>query len=192
MDYDFFAFMARMKYIKRWSLMHSIVEENIMEHTEQVAVITHALCLIGNTYFDSNFNTEKAVLYALYHESGEVITGDLPTPIKYFNEDIRSAYKDLEKTACKKLLKMLPDELIPQYTALVLPDESSKEWKVVKYADRISAYIKCIEELKAGNSEFKKAKISIGKDIKSYNSPEVQFFMEKFLPAYEKTLDELE
>ncbi len=192
MNYDFFAFLSRMKYIRRWCLMHSITDENIMEHTQQVAVIAHALAVIKNTYYGGSVNIEKTVLYALYHESGEVITGDLPTPIKYFNEDIRSAYKDLEKNACEKLLKMLPDELIPVYSELVLPDSDTYEWKIVKYADRISAYIKCLEETKAGNSEFKKAKVSIEKDILSFDSPEVKYFMDKFIPAYKKTLDELE
>lgn len=181
-----------MKYIKRWCLMHSTQEENIMEHTEQVSVIAHALAVIKNTYFNGCVNVEKTVLYALYHESGEVITGDLPTPIKYFNEDIQHAYKDLEKNACEKLLKMLPDELIPTYADLVLPNVDTIEWKIVKYADRISAYIKCLEEIKVGNSEFKKAKLSIEKDISSFDAPEVKFFMDKFIPAYKKTLDELD
>lgn len=172
--------------------MHSIVEENIMEHTEQVTVIAHALAVIKNTYFGGNVNTEKTLLYALYHESGEVITGDLPTPIKYFNEDIRSAYKDLEKTACTKLLKKLPQDLIPVYTDLVLPDETSYEWKLVKSADRISAYIKCIEEIKAGNSEFKKAKTSIEKDILGNDLDEVKYFYDNFIQGYKKTLDELD
>lgn len=192
MEYDFFAFLARMKYIKRWSLMHSIVEENIMEHTEQVAVIAHALAVIKNTCFNGNVDTEKVVMYALYHETGEVITGDLPTPIKYFNDDIRSAYQDLELTACKKLLDKLPDELKPVFSQYVLHDPQSQEYRIVKYADRIAAYIKCIEETKSGNSEFKKAKKSIEKDILSFDAEEVGYFMEKFVPSYKKTLDELD
>ncbi len=172
--------------------MHSTTEENIMEHTQQVTVIAHALATIKNTYFNGNVNVEKVLLLALYHESGEVITGDLPTPIKYFNEEIRLAYKDLEKHACEKLLDKLPKELKEIYQPIILPDNTLEEVKIVKYADRISALIKCIEELKAGNKEFKKAKVSILKDITSIKSPEVKFFVENFLPAYEKTLDELD
>lgn len=192
MNYDFFAFMARMKYIKRWSLMHSIVEENIMEHTEQVATVAHALAVIKNTYYGGDVNIEKILLLALYHESGEVITGDLPTPIKYFNDDIRNAYANLEENACKKLLNMLPDEMKPAFEPYVLHDPTTSEYKIVKYADRICAYIKCLEELKAGNSEFKKAKTSIEKELLKNDQPEVKYFMENFIPAYKKTLDELE
>ncbi len=192
MSYDFFAFLSRMKYIKRWSLMHSTLEENIMEHTQQVTVIAHALAVIKNTYFGGNVNVEKVLLLALYHESGEVITGDLPTPIKYFNDEIKSAYKDLEKHACEKLLNKLPCELKEIYGEIVLPDTNCLEAKIVKYADRISALIKCIDELKVGNNEFKKAKISIEKEIKLIDSPEVNYFIKNFLPAYEKTLDELD
>lgn len=192
MSYDFFAFMSRMKHIKRWSLMHSVIEENIMEHTEQVVVIAHALAKIKNILFNGTVDTEKVLLYALYHEAGEVITGDLPTPIKYFNEEIRSAYSALEENACHKLLNMLPDELKEDFEQYVIHDVNSVEYKIVKFADRISAYIKCIEELKAGNSEFKKAKSSIEKDVLAIDAPEVKYFMENFVPAFKKTLDELE
>lgn len=190
--YKFFAFLDRMKYIRRWSLMRSVREENIMEHTEQVAVIAHALALIGNRMFGKKTDAEKAALYALYHETGEVITGDLPTPIKYFNEDIRSAYKDLEKNACVKLLGMLPEELKADYETYVQPDTDRYEYKLAKAADKISAYLKCVEEVKAGNTEFKKAKTSTLKAVKALEMEEVKYFMENIAPAYELALDELD
>lgn len=191
-NYDFFAYISRMKYIKRWCLMHSEVEENIKEHSFDVCVIAHALAVIGNVYFGKNHDVEKVLLYAAYHETSEVITGDLPTPIKYFNEKINVAYKDLERLSCEKLLSTLPAEIAEEYKRSVLPDTSSPEYKLVKYADRLSAYIKCLEELKIGNKEFVKAKTSIYKDIEKADSDEVRYFVKNVLPVYGKTLDELE
>lgn len=188
----FFAFLDRMKYIKRWSLMRSVREENIMEHTQQVSVIAHALALISNKIYGKNVNVEKTVLLAQYHEVGEVITGDLPTPIKYFNPEIRNAYKDLEKHASIRILNMLPDELKDEYCAYILPDTDTEEYKLVKYADRLSAYLKCVEEIKAGNLEFKKAKLSIEKEIKSTGNEAVNYYIKTFVPAYSNTLDELD
>ncbi len=188
----FFAFLNRMKYIKRWSLMRSVREENIMEHSQQVAVISHALALINNKVFGGNVEVNKVVLLAQYHEVGEVITGDLPTPIKYFNPEIKSAYKDLEKTASKKLLNMLPETLKGEYEQFILPNEDSEEYKLVKCADRLSAYLKCVEEVKAGNSEFKKAKTSILNELKGIKRQEVDYYLKEFAPAYELTLDELD
>ena len=190
--YKFFAFLNRMKYIKRWSLMRSVKEENIMEHTEQVAIIAHALALIKNKMFGGSVDEKLVVLLAQYHEAGEVITGDLPTPIKYFNPEIKTAYKDLEKNACERLLNMLPEELKGEYVKYVLPDTTTYEYKLVKIADRMSAYLKCIEEVKAGNSEFKKAKDSIGKELKECDLEEVKYFMKHIVPSYELTLDELD
>jgi 5'-deoxynucleotidase len=188
----FFAFLDRMKYIKRWSLMRSVREENIMEHTQQVSVIAHALALISNKIYGKNVNVEKTVLLAQYHEVGEVITGDLPTPIKYFNPEIKNAYKDLEKHASIRILNMLPDELKDEYCAYILPDTDTEEYKLVKYADRLSAYLKCVEEIKAGNLEFKKAKLSIEKEIKSTGNEAVNYYIKTFVPAYSNTLDELD
>lgn len=190
--FKFFAFMNRMKYIKRWSLMRSVREENIMEHSQQVAVIAHALALICNKKFGGQIDVSKTVLMAQYHEVGEVITGDLPTPIKYFNPEISNAYKDLERNACEKILNMLPEELKGEYRQFVLPNTDSEEYKIVKLADRMSAYLKCIEEIKAGNSEFKKAKRSIESDLKASNRPEVAYYLKEFAPAFELTLDELD
>ena len=192
MNYDFFAYLNRMKHIKRWSLMRSNVEENIMEHTEQVSVVAHLLAVIKNTYFNGKVDVLKVVLYAQYHETSEVITGDLPTPIKYFNKEINIAYKDIEKGACNKLLETLPIEVRKEYEKYVLPDESSEEYKIMKCADKISAYIKCVEEVKWGNSEFLKAKEAIYKDLKKCEREEVKYFIKNVLPKYELTLDELE
>ena len=190
--YKFFAFLNRMKYIKRWSLMRSVREENIMEHSQQVAVIAHALALIKNKNFGGEVDVSKIVLLAQYHEVGEVITGDLPTPIKYFNPEIKSAYKDLEKDACIRLLNMLPENLKGEYEQYIEPDENSEEYKIVKCADRLSAYLKCVEEINAGNSEFKKAKTSILKELKGLKRAEVDLFLTEYAPAYELSLDELD
>lgn len=192
MRYDFYAFMDRMKYIRRWSLMRSVRDENIMEHSQQVAMLAHALALINNKIYGGTVNAEKCVLMAVYHECGEVMTGDLPTPIKYFNNSIHGAYKELEDKACDKLLSTLPDELSSALSEFVKPDADSAEYKIVKAADRLAAYIKCLEERRCGNSEFLKAEKSIEKDLKNRKMREVEYFMENFIPAYTLTLDELE
>ena len=192
MSYNFYAFLDRMKYIRRWSLMRSVREENIMEHSQQVAMLAHALAVINNKVFGGNVNAEKCVMYAVYHECSEVMTGDLPTPIKYFNNSIHGAYKELEDRACDKLLLMLPDEMREELSAYVKPDTVSAEYKLVKAADRLAAYIKCLEEHRCGNSEFEKAKKSIEEDLNSRNIPEVRYFMENFISSFNLTLDELE
>lgn len=192
MSYNFYAFLDRMKYIKRWSLMRSVREENIMEHSQQVTMLAHALAVISNKIFGGNVDVGKCVLYALYHESSEVMTGDLPTPIKYFNNSIHGAYKSLEDRACDTLLTMLPEELQDELTQSLKPDSSSKEYLLCKAADRLSAYIKCLEELKCGNSEFAKAKKSIEEDLRARNLPEVDYFFENFIPSFLLTLDELD
>ncbi len=172
--------------------MRSVHEENIMEHSQQVAVIAHALALINNKIFGGKADITDTVLLAQYHEVGEVITGDLPTPIKYFNPEIKNAYKDLEKNACERILGMLPEELSGEYKKYVLPDEGSEEYRLVKYADRLSAYLKCVEEVAAGNSEFKKALKTIEKELKNSGSREVEYYMREFVPAYSLSLDELD
>ena len=181
-----------MKYIKRWALMHSTTEENIMEHSLQVAEIAHAIALIKNKMFGGNVDEYKVMCLAVYHEASEVITGDLPTPIKYFNSQINTAYKDLEMLACEKLIDKLPEELKPSYREFILDDKGTKEHKIMKAADRIAAYIKCVEEVKSGNKEFLKAKESIGKDIMAIEDEAVKYFIKNILPSFEKTLDELE
>jgi len=192
MFYDFFAFADRMKYIKRWQLMRSVREENIMEHSQQVAMFAHALAVIKNRIYGGNVNAEKAVLYAVYHECAEVMTGDLPTPIKYFDNSIRGAYKNLEEKASLKLLSMLPKELEGDFAASIIPDAQSEEYAIMKAADRLAAYVKCLEELRCGNNEFAKAKKSIEDDLHSRNMPEVEYFFKNFIESFSLTLDELD
>ena len=192
MRYDFYAYMDRMKYIKRWQLMRSVRDENIMEHSQSVTLLSHALAVIHNEVFGGNVDILKTVLYATYHETSEVMTGDLPTPIKYYNQGIRGAYKELEKNACEKIVSMLPSELQGSIEPFVSADEDSVEYKLVKAADRLAAYIKCLEEIRLGNTEFSKAKKSIEEDLHSRKMPEVEYFFEKFIPSFELSLDELE
>ena len=193
MKYNFFAYMARMKLIKRWSLMKSVTEENIAEHSAQVAQIAHALALIKNKYFGGELNADRVATMALYHETSEVLTGDLPTPIKYYNPEIKQAYKDIEHISNNKLISMLPDELQGEYRELIEEREGSYERMLVKAADKISAYIKCIEEMRSGNREFAKAEQSLKKAVEAYFChEEIKYFCEKFLDSFKKTLDELE
>lgn len=192
MRYDFYAYMDRMKYIKRWQLMRSMREENIMEHSHQVTMIAHALVSIHNEVFGGHADVLKTVLYAVYHETSEVITGDLPTPIKYYNRNIHGAYKELEHSASEKIAQTLPDELRHEIAPYIHADEESEEYLLVKAADRLAAYIKCLEELRCGNAEFVKAKKSIEEDLHSRNMPEVEYFFEHFIDSLSLTLDELE
>lgn len=191
-EFDFYAYLMRMKYIKRWALMRSTSEENIMEHSWEVAVIAHALAIIKNEKFGGKVDEYKTLCLAVYHETSEVVTGDLPTPIKYFNREINSAYKSLEKDANERLIAKLPEELQNRYREFILDDPGSQEHKLMKYADRICAYIKCLEELKVGNKEFLKAKESIGKELSNADDEAVKYFIKNVLPTFSKTLDELE
>ena len=192
MRYDFYAYMDRMKYIKRWQLMRSEREENVMEHSYSVTLLSHALAVIHNEVFGGDADILKTVLYATYHETSEVMTGDLPTPIKYYNRSIHGAYKELEKSACEKIVATLPKDLQGAIAPFVLAEEDSVEYKLVKAADRLAAYIKCLEELRSGNGEFVKAKKSIEEDLRSRNMPEIEYFFEKFIPSFNLTLDDLE
>ena len=190
-NYNFFAMVNRMKYIDRWALMPNANKENIAEHSHSVAVIAHALALIGNREFGKNYNPERAALLALYHDTTEVITGDMPTPVKYYNDEIKSVYKDIEKTAGDRLLKMLPDDYKQDYVPLFhKSDEDKQLWKLVKAADKISALVKCIEENRMGNREFDIALKSQEQKIADIDMPEVKFFSEHFLKAYYLSLDE--
>ena len=191
-EFDFYAYLMRMKYIKRWALMRSTSEENIMEHSWEVAVIAHALAIIKNEKFGGSVDEYKTLCLAVYHETSEVVTGDLPTPIQYFNREINSAYKSLEKDANERLIAKLPEELQNRYREFILDDPSSEEHKLMKYADRICAYIKCLEELKVGNKEILKAKESIGKELSNADDEAVKYFIKNVLPTFSKTLDELE
>ena len=191
--HHFFAYMARMKLIRRWSLMKSVSEENIAEHSAQVAQIAHALALIKNRYFGGSINADRVTTLALYHETSEVLTGDLPTPIKYYNPEIRKAYKDIEGVANEKLLGMLPDGLKEDYRPLVMGDESAYEQRLVKAADKISAYVKCVEELRSGNREFVKAEATLRAEVERLcEMEEVHYFCDTFMDTFRKTLDELD
>ena len=188
----FFAYLARMKFIQRWGLMRNVRQENIQEHSLQTAMIAHNLALIKNKKFGGQVDALRVLLLAVYHEASEVITGDLATPIKYFNPEIKKAYKDIEKVANLRLLSMLPEELKSDYECVLMPGkEDDEHMKIVKAADKICAYLKCIEELKAGNLEFSKAEKTIHRDLINLKRPEVEYFMVKFLPSFYLTLDEL-
>lgn len=171
--------------------MRNTSSESIQEHSLQVSMIAHALALIKNTYFGGHVNSERITVLAMYHDSNETLTGDLPTPIKYYNPSICKAYKDLEDVSKDKLLTMLPEQLADIYRDILFFDEVSEEGKIVKASDRISAYIKCLEEEKAGNMEFKKAAEATLKKIKEMGMPEVNYFMDNFINGFKLTLDEL-
>lgn len=187
----FFAVISRMKYINRWSLMRNTINENISEHSLEVAFIAHALALIRNKRFGGNVDPERCALLAMYHDTTEIITGDLPTPIKYYSREIKGAYDEIEKKAEKTLLSYLPDDLREYYEPLFSPTEEEKElWKIVKGADKLSALIKCIEERKMGNSDFASAEKSTLENVRKMGMPEVDVFLDEFIPAYYLTLDE--
>ena len=183
--------MARMKLIKRWGLRHNTREENDQEHSLQVTMIAHALAMYKNRRYGGNVDVEKVLLYALYHEAAEVITGDLASPIKYFNPGIRDAYKEIERMASEKLLEYLPEDMKEDFRALLFPDEESYEWRIVKAADRISAYVKCLEEYGYGNREFLTAQENIRASISQMNMPEAEDFMREFAPSFMLPLDAL-
>lgn len=188
---NFFAMVNRMKLINRWALMRNTSNENIAEHSHNVAVIAHSLCTIGNKKFGKNYNAERCAVLALYHDLTEVITGDMPTPVKYHNEEIKKVYKDIEKTAGERLLSMLPDEFKEDYQPFFEQNEEDKElWKIVKAADKIDALIKCIEECRMGNKEFETARERQIKIVDEIDMDEVRYFKTEFLPAYSLTLDE--
>ncbi len=190
MSEHFFAYISRMRYIDRWALMRNSQKENVQEHSHMVAVLAHALAVIRRDVFGGTIDPGEAAVAALYHDAPEILTGDLPTPVKYFNPDIQAAYKKVEAVSADKLLGMLPDELRPAYTPY-LKEEPGDIHDLVKAADKLSAYIKCVEELKMGNNEFKQAAEQTLELIKASKLPEVDYFVEHFLPAFELTLDEL-
>ncbi len=184
--------ISRMKYINRWALMRNEHSENLAEHSFEVSVIAHALTVIGNKRFGKNLDCSRAALLGLYHDAPETLTGDLPTPVKYYSDEVRRAYKTVENVACDNLLDMLPLEFYDEYKSLFTAEPGDEElYRYVKAADKISALIKCLEEKKAGNSEFRLAGESTLKAIHKLNLPEAEVFLEDFLPAYELTLDEL-
>lgn len=190
MPYHFFSMIARMRYINRWGLMRNTDPENIQEHSHMVAVLAHALAVIQNHYYGPQVDPGAVAVAALYHDASEILTGDMPTPIKYDNPDIRTAYKQVEVVAEKKLLSMLPEDLRADFDAAVtIPDPEVRA--LVKAADKLSAYLKCLEELKAGNTEFRKAKEQTYAALCQTPIPALSYFMEHFLAGFELTLDEL-
>ena len=190
MPYNFFPMIARMRYIDRWGLMRNTQVENIQEHSHMVAVLAHALAVIQNKYFGGQVDPGAVAVAALYHDASEIITGDMPTPIKYDNPEIRAAYKAVESVAEQKLLSMLPDDLRGEFEDIItIPDPEIHA--LVKAADKLSAYLKCVEELKAGNLEFKKAKEQTFEALCRNPIPALGYFMEHFLAGFELTLDEL-
>ena len=187
---SFFPMVARMRYINRWGLMRNTQLENIQEHSHMVAVLAHALAVIQNRYYGGQVDPGQAAVAALYHDAGEILTGDMPTPIKYDNPDIQTAYKAVEAVAEQKLLSMLPEDLRPDFEdAVTMPDPEIRA--LVKAADKLSAYLKCVEEVKAGNSEFRKAKEQTYAALCQNQIPALGYFMEHFLAGFELTLDEL-
>jgi len=187
----FFAYLDRMKLIRRWGLMRNTVPENDMEHSMQTALIAHGIAAIGKVRFGREVDPEHVVMLALYHDVSEVITGDLPTPVKYKTPSIQDAYSELESHAKDQLLDMLPADLRSSFARYVQPDTTTYEWSLVKAADRISAYLKCIEEEKMGNRDFAQAKATIQQSIAANPLPEVQAFVSEFVPSFSLSPDEL-
>ena len=191
MSDSFFAYISRMRYITRWSLMRNAMPENIQEHSHMCAVIAHALAVIRRDVFGKECDPNECAAVALYHDCSEILTGDLPTPIKYHNALIRDAYREVENIACARLIETLPAELRGAYEPLLTGETAARTHDIVKAADKLSAYIKCIEERKAGNNEFLSAEKQNREQLKANPLPEVKYFMEHFIPAFELTLDEL-
>lgn len=190
-DNHFYAMLSRMKYINRWGLMRNTRSENICEHSLDVAFIAHALGIINNKEFGGSINAERLAILGMYHDVTEIITGDMPTPVKYYNPLIRNAYKEVETVAKNELLEGLPDKMRAVYDNVLMETEGEAElWRYVKAADKISALIKCIEEKRTGNMDFTEAEQSTRKAVNDMHIPEADYFLENFLPAYEKTLDE--
>lgn len=188
----FFAYLSRMKFIRRWGLMHNTYPENIQEHSLRVAMIAHVLGVIRNRLFQGRTNPERIAVLALFHDASEVLTGDLPTPVKYFNPKIRNAYLAIETVAKRKLLDMVPGELQEDYRPLFFERDEDREHRdLVKAADRLAAYIKCLEELAAGNHEFSKAEKTLRASVEALTLPEARYFLDTFIPSFKLTLDEL-
>lgn len=187
----FFAYLFRMKNIKRWGLMRSLRDEDLEQHSLEVAVLAHALALIRRDVLGVDCNPEHVMAVALYHDASEILTGDMPTPVKYMASSFTGAYKQIERRANDKLLSFLPDNLRPEYEKLFDHEADEETYRLVKAADRLSAYIKCLDELSAGNNEFSLAAKQTMKSIDDMAMPEVEYFKENFLPSFRLTLDEM-
>jgi 5'-deoxynucleotidase len=193
MNSHFFAYMYRLRYIKRWSLMRNTVTENVAEHSFQTALLTHALCSIANEVYGKNVPTDKAVVMALFHDTTEVFTGDIPTPVKHHSSGMLDNFREIEQLASERLLDMVPDPLKNVYRPLVTGkhDLQNELRRYVKAADLLDAYLKCVTELSAGNREFAVAKNQILDSLRKLGVPEADYFLEHFAPSFEKALDEL-
>ncbi len=192
---NFYAMITRMKYIERWALMHNTRRENLSEHSLEVSILAHALAVIGNTRCGKQLHAERAALIGLYHDASEIITGDMPTPIKYSSKEMKQLFHGVEDEACERMLAMLPEDMRAAYQDIFFKQEEDMYlWKLEKAADKLSAYMKCMEELAAGNQEFSSAKQTIYASLLKMQEdvPELGIFMEEFLPAYGKNLDELQ
>jgi len=189
--FHFFAYLSRLKHITRWNLMRNVRHENVMEHTCEVAMIAHCLVTIQNTRYGAGLSPDRACSLAVFHETGEVITSDLATAIKYFHPEIKKVFRDIEHIATDKMLNMLPNDMKNTYVKLIDEAENQPEWPYVKAADKICAYLKCVEELKSGNTEFQKAAQSTLKSINELELDSVKDFMRDFAPSYSLALDEL-
>ena len=191
MSYNFFAYISRRRYIGRWSLMRNSLAENIQEHSHMVAVLAHALGVIRRDVFGLPCDPNEAAAVALYHDCSEILTGDLPTPIKYHSPEIHEAYQQVEELACEKLLATLPEDLRGSFTSLLNGETQRRQHDLVKAADKLAAYLKCIEERKAGNNDFLSAEAQTRAALEANPLPELRYFLEHFVPAFELTLDEL-
>lgn len=187
---NFFGMLARMKYIDRWGLMRNTIDENIAEHSLEVAVIAHALAVIGNVRCGKELHVEHIAMMGIMHDTTEIITGDLPTPIKYYAPEIRDAYKKVENIAANQLLSEIPKDMQDAYRDILIEDDS-EDWKYVKAADKLSAYIKCIQEKNTGNTDFEKAEMATKKALDDMEMEEINIFISEFLPSYTMTLDEI-
>lgn len=186
---DFLALLFRQRDIKRWGLMRNVYSETLSEHCFEVALMSHMLAIIGNKYFDKNYDTNKLATASLYHDMSEILTGDLPTPVKYYNNDIKTAYKKIEKTAENIIFELLPEEIQGEYKSLVAVNDEEK--RIIKAADKICAYIKCLDELSAGNREFVSAERTIKSQIDEIDLPEAKYFAENYLSSFTKPLDDI-
>lgn len=191
MTFPFFALLSRMRYIQRWGLMRNTFQENIQEHSHMVAVLAHGLAMIDRELCGGDADPDRCAAAALFHDAPEILTGDLPTPIKYANDDIRTAYRQVEEVSARKLLSMLPPEVQAGYEPLLLETDTDVR-QIVKAADKLSAYIKCVEELKAGNQEFATAASQTREALEQMDLPCLRYFMEHCLPSFAETLDQLQ